>query len=88
MADIARAQAGEGCPGCGGGLSTAHGIEVGHIFKLGTFLSEKLGAVFTDDKGESRSMVMGCYGIGLGRLMSAAIEQSRQTDVGGYRTEP
>ena len=76
MADIARAQAGDTCLSCGGTLSVTHGIEVGHIFKLGTFLSEKLGAFFTDEKGGSRPIVMGCYGIGLGRLVSAAIEQN------------
>jgi len=76
IADIARSQAGDGCPRCGGRLSTTHGIEVGHIFKLGTFFSEKLGAVFSDDKGNSRPIIMGCYGIGLGRLVSAAIEQN------------
>jgi len=76
VADIARAKAGEGCPRCGGKLSSMHGIEVGHIFKLGTFLSEKLGAFFIDEKGVSHPIVMGCYGIGLGRLLAAAIEQS------------
>jgi prolyl-tRNA synthetase len=76
MADIARARAGEGCPRCQGKLLSAHGIEVGHIFKLGTFLSEKLGAYFTDPDGASRPIVMGCYGIGLGRLLAAAIEQN------------
>jgi prolyl-tRNA synthetase len=76
MADIARARAGDGCPRCSGKLSSTHGIEVGHIFKLGTFLSEKLGASFIDEKGESHSIVMGCYGIGLGRLLAAAIEQN------------
>jgi len=75
-ADITRAQAGEGCPKCGGKLSSTHGIEVGHIFKLGTFLSEKLGAFFVDPNGVSYPIVMGCYGIGLGRLLAAAIEQS------------
>jgi prolyl-tRNA synthetase len=74
MADIAQAHAGEGCPNCGGKLSSTHGIEVGHIFKLGTFLSEKLGASFVDPIGVSHPIVMGCYGIGLGRLLAAAIE--------------
>jgi len=74
--DIAQAQAGEGCPKCGGKLLTSHGIEVGHIFKLGTFLSEKLGAFFIDQSGVSQPIVMGCYGIGLGRLLAAAIEQN------------
>jgi prolyl-tRNA synthetase len=76
VADIARARAGEGCPKCGGKLSSTHGIEVGHIFKLGTFLSEKLGAFFIDPNGVSHPIVMGCYGIGLGRLLAAAIEQN------------
>jgi len=74
VADIARARAGEGCPKCGGKLLSTHGIEVGHVFKLGTFLSEALGAYFIDEKGVSRPIVMGCYGIGLGRLLAAAIE--------------
>ncbi len=76
VADIAKARAGEGCPRCGGKLSSTHGIEVGHIFKLGTFLSEKLGALFVDQSGVSQPIVMGCYGIGVGRLLAAAIEQN------------
>jgi len=76
VTDIALARAGEGCPRCGGKLSSAHGIEVGHVFKLGTFLSEKLGASFIDPKGGAQPIVMGCYGIGLGRLLASAIEQN------------
>jgi prolyl-tRNA synthetase len=76
IADIAQAQAGEGCPKCGSKLSSTHGIEVGHIFKLGTFFSEKLGAFYTDQNGAVRPIVMGCYGIGLGRLLAATIEQN------------
>ena len=76
VADIARARAGDACSKCGGKLSSTHGIEVGHVFKLGTFLSEKLGASFIDEKGESHPIIMGCYGIGLGRLLAAAIEQN------------
>jgi len=76
VADIARACAGERCPRCEGKLLSAHGIEVGHVFKLGTFLSEKLNALFVDAKGISHPVVMGCYGIGLGRLLAAAIEQN------------
>ncbi len=74
--DIALAHVGEGCPRCGVKLSSTHGIEVGHVFKLGTFLSEKLGALFIDPNGASHPIVMGCYGIGLGRLLAAAIEQN------------
>ncbi|MFC1909573.1 proline--tRNA ligase [Chloroflexota bacterium] len=76
IGDIARARAGEGCPKCGGKLLAIGGIEVGHVFKLGTFFSEKLGAMFIDGNGVSHPIVMGCYGIGIGRLMAAAIEQS------------
>ena len=76
VTDIALARAGDGCPGCGSKLSAAHGIEVGHLFKLGTSFSEKLGAGYIDAQGVSRPIVMGCYGIGVGRLLSAAIELS------------
>ena len=76
IAAIARAQAGDECPRCGGKLLSTRGIEVGHIFKLGTFLSEKLGALYIDADGVSHPIVMGCYGIGLGRLLAAAIEQN------------
>ena len=64
------------CPKCGKKLSSSHSIELGHIFKLGTFYSEKLGANFTDQSGESRPIIMGCYGIGPSRLMAAVIEQN------------
>ncbi|MFC1983913.1 proline--tRNA ligase [Chloroflexota bacterium] len=76
VTDIALARAGEGCPRCQGKLSSAHGIEVGHIFKLGTFISEKLGASFVDPDGVSHPIVMGSYGIGLGRLLATIIEYS------------
>ncbi|MFC1873252.1 proline--tRNA ligase [Chloroflexota bacterium] len=76
ITDIARARGGDTCPRCGGKLSAVPGIEVGHIFKLGTFLSEKLGASFIDTDGTSHPIVMGCYGIGLGRLLAAVIEQN------------
>ncbi len=76
IADIAMARAGYNCSNCGNKLSSAHGIEVGHIFKLGTFLSEKLGASFLNSDGILQPVIMGCYGIGLGRLLAAIIEQS------------
>ena len=76
IADIALARAGDKCVKCGGELKSTRGIEVGHVFKLGTFLSQKLGATYTDADGSAHSIVMGCYGIGLGRLMAAAIEQN------------
>ncbi|MFH1002813.1 MAG: YbaK/EbsC family protein, partial [Chloroflexota bacterium] len=76
VTDIALARAGDVCPRCAGKLVSRHGIEVGHVFKLGTFLSEKLGAVYTDASGAPHPIVMGCYGIGVGRLLAAAIEQN------------
>ncbi|MFC2022057.1 proline--tRNA ligase [Chloroflexota bacterium] len=76
ITDIARARDGDGCPKCRGKLSSSHGIEVGHTFYLGTFISQKLGALFIDQSGVSHPIVMGCYGIGLGRLLAAAIEQN------------
>jgi len=76
IVDIAKARAGDPCPRCNGPIETKRGIEVGHVFKLGTFLSEKLGAYFLDKDGVNRPIIMGCYGIGLGRLLAAAIEQN------------
>jgi prolyl-tRNA synthetase len=76
MADIAIAHPGDSCPRCQAKLVSQHGIEVGHVFKLGTFLSEKLDASFLDQDGVSHPIIMGCYGIGLGRLLAAAVEQS------------
>ena len=76
LQDIAKARAGEACPKCGCALSSTRGIEVGHIFKLGTIYSEKMGASFIDENGVSKPSVMGTYGIGVGRLMAAAIEQN------------
>jgi len=76
MADIALARSGDSCSKCGGELSSARGIEVGHVFKLGTFISERFGASFLDADGTSLPIVMGSYGIGLGRLLAAIVEQS------------
>jgi prolyl-tRNA synthetase len=75
ITDIALARAGDICPKCGGILEAVSGIEVGHIFKLGTFYSEVQNARYIDAEGVSKPIVMGCYGIGLGRLLAAAIEQ-------------
>ena len=76
VADIALARSGDSCPKCRGRLSLSRGIEVGHVFKLGTFISERFGASFLDNDGKSRPIVMGSYGIGLGRLLAAIVEQS------------
>ena len=74
VADIASARSGYTCHQCGGTYVSTRGIELGHIFKLGTIYSDKFEACFIDEKGESRPAVMGCYGMGLGRLMAAVIE--------------
>lgn len=63
------------CPKCGGKLTIARGIEVGHIFKLGTKYSESMGAVFSDEDGKNKPLIMGCYGIGINRTMASIIEQ-------------
>ena len=76
ISDIITAKAGDGCPKCSHKLLSMRGIEVGHVFKLGFFLSERLGAYYLDRDGVSRPICMGCYGIGLGRLMAAAVEQN------------
>ena len=76
LTDIALAQPGQQCARCGGALQATRGVEVGHIFKLGTFFSETLGANYLDSEGRNRPITMGCYGIGVGRLLAAAIEQN------------
>jgi prolyl-tRNA synthetase len=76
LKDIALARAGDACPQCGGTLTVTRGIEVGHLFKLGTKYSEGVGATFLDKDGQAKPIVMGSYGIGTGRLMAAAIEQN------------
>jgi prolyl-tRNA synthetase len=76
-ADLRSARDGDVCPTCQQGvLKIMRGIEVGHIFKLGSKYSESMGATFLDDKGKQRPMIMGCYGIGIGRTAAAAIEQN------------
>jgi len=74
--DFRQAQAGDPSPRSGSPLQTARGIEVGHVFLLGTKYSEKMGATFLDAKGQSHPAIMGCYGIGIGRTAAAAIEQN------------
>jgi prolyl-tRNA synthetase len=64
------------CPSCGAALRLVEGIEVGHIFKLGTSYSESMKALFQDSEGNEKPLVMGCYGIGVSRIVAAAIEQN------------
>jgi prolyl-tRNA synthetase len=76
VADISLAMAGDVCIECGTTLKSVRGIEVGHIFKLGTALAEKMGAYYTDAKGNAKPIVMGSYGIGVGRLLASVAEAS------------
>ncbi len=78
--DLLLVAGGDPCPRCDGTLEGFRGIEVGHIFKLGTKYSEKLGCVFTDEAGADKPMIMGCYGVGIGRTVAAAIEQNHDKD--------
>jgi len=74
--DICIVREGDKCPKCQSTLKEKRGIEVGHVFKLGTKYSEKFSAIYLDDKGEKKPIVMGCYGIGVTRTLQAVIEQS------------
>ena len=79
--DIAKAEEGHGCPRCDEGtLNFSRGIEVGHVFKLGTKFSEAFSANYVTQDGEEKPMFMGCYGIGVGRLLGAAIESRHDDD--------
>ncbi|OPX37676.1 MAG: proline--tRNA ligase, partial [Desulfobacteraceae bacterium 4484_190.3] len=68
------------CPKCGAPIEFKRGIEVGHIFKLGTKYSKAMNAEFLDEQGRKKYMVMGCYGIGVGRTVAAAIEQNHDDE--------
>ncbi|PTQ52635.1 MAG: Prolyl-tRNA synthetase [Brockia lithotrophica] len=78
--DLRTVQEGDVCPKCGAPLRFARGIEVGHVFKLGTKYSEALGATYLDEEGRERPIVMGSYGIGVSRLVQAIVEQSHDED--------
>ena len=80
FADLTVAEVGDACPKCEAGLSIRRGIEVGHVFKLGCKYSESLDATYQDENGETHTIVMGCYGIGVGRTVAAAIEQNHDED--------
>lgn len=75
VGDYRKAVEGDKCPKCGDPITIARGIEVGHIFKLGTKYSESMGATYIDQNGKNKPLVMGCYGIGVNRTMAAVIEQ-------------
>ena len=80
FADLRNATAGDSCPHCDGRYSNTRGIEVGHIFKLGTKYSEAMNATYLDAEGKAKPIIMGCYGIGIGRTVAASIEQNHDQD--------
>jgi prolyl-tRNA synthetase len=79
-ADLRQSRPEDPCPRCGAKTEFHKGIEVGHIFKLGTKYSESLNATYLDKDQKSEAMVMGCYGIGVSRIVAAAIEQGHDKD--------
>jgi prolyl-tRNA synthetase len=78
--DFTTVFAGDPCPRCGTALQIDRGIEVGHIFKLGTKYSDSMNCTFLDESGQRASMIMGCYGLGIGRTVASAVEQSHDDD--------
>ena len=80
LADLRKITTDDPCPVCGGRLQLTEGIEVGHIFKLGTKYSLSMAAVFQDANGQEQPFVMGCYGIGVSRVVAAAIEQNHDSN--------
>ena len=80
IGDLREVTSEDSCPLCGGELEFTKGIEVGHIFKLGTSYSEALNATYLDRDGKEKNFVMGCYGIGVSRTVAAAIEQNHDKD--------
>ncbi len=76
FADLRVVQPGDSCPRCGAAIQFVRGIEVGHVFKLGTKYSKAMRAVYLDRDGKEKTMIMGCYGIGVGRTVAACIEQN------------
>jgi prolyl-tRNA synthetase len=79
-ADLRLVAEGDSCPRCGGVLRFSRGIEVGHVFRLGTKYSKALSATYLDAAGKEQPVVMGCYGIGIGRTAAAAVEQHNDAD--------
>jgi prolyl-tRNA synthetase len=80
VVDVLLADEGDPCPVTGEPMKKTRGIEVGHIFKLGTKYSEAMGCNFLDAEGNDLPMIMGCYGLGIGRTVAAAIEQNHDDD--------
>jgi prolyl-tRNA synthetase len=80
FADLVWAIEGDRCPKCNNPMTMHRGVEVGHIFKLGTKYSTSMNATFLDERGESHPFIMGCYGFGISRMVAAAIEQHHDED--------
>ncbi len=78
--DFRCARQGDACPRCGATMTLCKGIEVGHVFKLGTKYSEAMNARFLDAEGKEQPMIMGCYGIGVSRVIAAAVEQNHDEE--------
>jgi prolyl-tRNA synthetase len=85
-ADLRYITPGDPCPQCDGAIALHRGIEVGHLFKLGARYSEPMGCTFLDEDGREKVMIMDCYGIGVSRIVAAAIEQNNDAD--GIRFPP
>ena len=80
VSDLRDAAAGDPCPRCGTPMEVSQGIEIGHVFKLGTKYSRAMGATFLDEHGHATAAIMGCYGIGASRILAAAVEASHDKD--------
>ncbi|MHB1557996.1 MAG: proline--tRNA ligase [Isosphaeraceae bacterium] len=78
--DLRNADAGDPCPRCGGALERKSGLEIGHVFKLGTKYSKSMGATYLDEKGAETHIIMGCYGIGINRIVASAVEASHDAN--------
>ncbi len=80
IADLRYPVKGDNCPKCNAGLAISQGIEIGHVFKLGTRYSDALKAKFLTTTGEEKSIIMGCYGIGINRIIAALIETTHDSN--------
>ncbi|MBS7530448.1 proline--tRNA ligase [Hazenella sp. IB182353] len=75
VADVRNIQTGDTCPSCGGQIQFSRGIEIGHVFKLGTRYSEVMSGTILDENGKTQPYIMGCYGIGISRAVASIVEQ-------------
>jgi prolyl-tRNA synthetase len=80
VADVSLARGGDQCPNCAGVLAVERGVELAHVFKLGTMYSDKMGVNFLDESGKQQPVVMGCYGLGIDRMLASIIEEHHDDD--------